>query len=186
MNFLPQFELSLTNAFWFSIVFIITNIIMLRVHPSHYRKRVLSMPKFDNKFHQFAGMLNFIIFQGLVGILIFIPIQFNYNEFIIGMVIFTTGYILYVMSLYNYATSQPDKPVTKGVYKISRNPQQIFTILMWTGIGLLTSCWLIIFLCLLQLFLAYPTFIAQENYCVEKYGIAYKDYMKNTPRYLIW
>ena len=185
MNFLPQFELSLTNAFWFSIAFIVTNIVMLKIHPSHFKKRVLSMPKFDNKFHQFVGMLNFLIFQGLIVLIFFMPIQFNYRYFVSAIILFATGYILYVMALSNLATSQPERPVTKGVYKISRNPQQIFTIVMWVGIGFITSCWLIIVLCLFQLIVIYPTFIAQENYCIEKYGEDYKNYIKKAPRYLI-
>ena len=186
MNFLPQFELSVTNAFWFSIVFIVTNIIMLKIHPSHYKKRVLSMPKFDNKLHQFVGMMNFLIFQGLIGLMIFVPVQFNFSFFIIGIVIFAIGYVLYVKALFDYATNQPEKPVTKGVYKISRNPQQIFTMVMWIGMGFITFSWLIVLLCLFQLILAYPTFIAQEKYCIQKYGEDYENYMKKAPRYLFW
>jgi len=185
MNFLPQFNLSLGNAFWFSLLFIITNLIVLKIHPQHYKKRVLSMPKFDNKFHQLVGTINFFLFQGLIILLIFIPIKINMPFFVIGLAIFSLGYFTYILSLVNYATNNPEKPVVKGMYKLSRNPQQITTIIMWVGIGFITSSLLIIAVCILQLITIYPTFIAQEKYCIEKYGKEYIDYMKDTPRYLM-
>lgn len=185
MDFLPQFEPSITNAFWFSLLFIATNLIILKVYPSHYKKRVLKMPKFEKRLQKLLGMFNFILFQGLIILVIFTPIHFDSPFFIIGLTIFFLGYIAYVMSLINYATSNPDKPVTKGIYRFSRNPQQIFTIVMWIGIGLVTSCLLIIVICIIQLITVYPTFIAQEKFCVEKYGNDYKEYMRKTPRYLL-
>lgn len=186
MNFLPQFDLSLTNAFWFSILFITTNMIILKTYPSHYKKRVLDIPKFDNKFHQIIGVFNFFLFQGLTIIVVFIPMSFIALFFIIGISIFIIGYIAYLFSLINYATSNPEKPVTKGIYKISRNPQQLSAIVMWIGIGFLTSCWLIIIVCLVQLIAAYPTFIAQEKYCLDRYGDEYKQYMTKTSRYVVF
>ena len=130
-------------------------------------------------------MFNFIMFQGLITLVIFMPVRFDTPFFIIGLSIFFLGYSAYLMSLINYATSNPDKAVTKGIFRFSRNPQQISTIIMWVGIGLITSCYLIIVVCLIQIITSYPTFIAQEKFCIEKYGDDYKEYMKKTPRYLL-
>ena len=185
MNFLPQFEISISNAFWFSLLFIATNILILNLYPSHYKKRVLTMPGFKNQFQQIVGILNFFLFQGLIMIVIFIPLKFQWLTFGIGITMFDIGYISYVISLINYATTNPDKPVTKGIYKFSRNPQQLATIIMWIGISFMTSCLFIVVLCLIQLITIYPTFIAQEKFCIEKYGAAYIDYMTETPRYII-
>lgn len=71
MDLLPQFELSLYNAFWFSAVYLLTNIIFLRAYPSHYKKRVLAMPEFEGKFAQTIGTINFMLFQGLLLLVIF-------------------------------------------------------------------------------------------------------------------
>ena len=185
MNFLPQFELSITNAFWFSLLFVATNLVILKAYPSHYKKRVLTMPKFDNRLQQLIGKFNFVLFQGLITLVIFMPVQFDKPFIIIGLSIFFLGYIAYLMSLINYATSNPDKPVTKGIFRFSRNPQQISTIIMWGGIGFITSCSLIIVVCLIQIIAVYPTFIAQEKFCIEKYGDDYIEYMRKTPRYIL-
>ncbi len=58
------------------------------------------------------------------------PLKVDSIYFVVGLVLFIISFVAYIMSLVAYATSNPDKPVTKGIYKLSRNPQQISTILM--------------------------------------------------------
>jgi hypothetical protein len=131
MNLIPEFTISWMNGFWFSLVFIITNIVMIKIFPEHYKKRVLTMPKFNDMLTQAIGTFNFILFQGLIIISIFIPIKYKSVLFIPGISLFFISYVFYVISLINYATTNPDRPVVKGMYKYSRNPQQIMTIVMW-------------------------------------------------------
>lgn len=185
MSLLPHFAFTFQNAFWFSLLFGITNLVMLKVFPSHYKKRVLTMPRFKNIAGQIAGSLNFILFQGLILLVCFMPVKHVPIASEAAYAIFILGYIAYVMSLVNYATTPPDKPVTKGIYRYSRNPQQLSSIAMWFGIGFITACWMIVIICLFQLLLAYPTFIAQEKYCIEKYGDEFIKYIQKAPRYFL-
>lgn len=184
MNLMSEFTISWMNGFWFSLIFIITNIAIIRIFPEHYKKKVLTMPKFDNALTQIIGTFNFILFQGLIIMSIFIPIKYKYMFFIPGIALFSVGHVFYTMSLINYATTNPNKPVVKGIYRYSRNPQQIMTIIMWLGAGLAMSNYLVLIICLIQVITVYPTFIAQEEYCIKKYGNTYSEYMNKTPRYL--
>ncbi len=186
MNILPQFSLGINNAFWFSLIFWITNLIILKIFPTHYKKRVLKMPELNGIGQKIIAGFNFFLFQGLIVIVIFLPLLIQTSYFAFGLVIFILFFFGYVKALIDYATSDPAKPVTKGIYKLSRNPQQITTIFMWVGLGLMTNCSLITMLCLLQLFTVYPTFKAQETFCLEKYGEDYEVYMKLTARYFLF
>lgn len=186
MNFLPQFSISIYNAFWFSLLFWISNLIVLKIYPTHYKDRVLKMPKFKGVAKKIISALNFFLFQGLLIVVLFMPLQFDTSYFIFGLSLFIISFVAYIISLVNYATSNPDRPVTKGIYKISRNPQQITTIFMWIGIGLMTNCILIIVICVIQLLTVFPTFKAQEQFCIDKYGNDYVEYMKKTPRYFLF
>lgn len=186
MDFLPQFTISLSNAFWFSLLFWISNLIILKIYPPHYKERVLKMPRLKKGIQKTIGVFNFFLFQGLVIVVLFIPLKFNTSYFLGGFVLFFISFIAYIMSLIIYATNNPDKPVTKGIYKLTRNPQQVSTIFMWIGIGLMTNNILIILICILQLFTVYPTFIAQEKFCIDKYGNDYLEYMKKAPRYFLF
>ena len=186
MDFFPHLTISINNAFWFSLLYWISNLIVLKIYPSHYKDRVLKMPRFNGGFQEIIGTFNFFLFQGLIIIVLFIPIQINSLYFVIGLSFFILSFVAYIGSLVNYATNSPDKPVTKGIYKLSRNPQQISTIFLWIGIGFMTNCSLIIVICVFQFVTVYPTFKAQETFCLEKYGVNYTEYMKRTPRYFLF
>lgn len=183
MEFIAHLTLDWTNAIWFSLLFNATNMFVLKIYPAHYKNRVLKMPRFRNKTDQFIGMVNFFLFQGLVGLVIFLPLQFGGYLFYPGLVIFGIFYVCYLISLLNYAESDPGSPVTKGIYRFSRNPQQITTIFMWMGISLMTASYLILIICFIQFFTVYPTFKAQEKECLKQYGKPYEDYMKDVPAY---
>jgi protein-S-isoprenylcysteine O-methyltransferase Ste14 len=186
MNFLPQFSISLHNAFWFTLLFWISNLIILKIFPAHYKNRVLKRAPFNGHFQKIISTFNFILYQSLLIMVLFMPLQFDTSYFVVGLSIFIIAFIGYLFSIVNYATSNPEKPVTKGIYKLSRNPQQIMTIVMWIGLGLMTNCMLVISICVIQLFTVYPTFKAQECFCIEKYGKEYQDYMERTPRYFLY
>ncbi|MBN1181942.1 MAG: hypothetical protein JXB49_06615 [Bacteroidales bacterium] len=144
------------------------------------------MPKFEKGLQKIISIFNFFLFQGLIIVVLFMPLKVDTLYFVVGLVFFIISFVGYIMSLVTYASSNPDKPVTKGIYKLSRNPQQISTIFMWIGIGLMTNCSLIVAICILQLFTVYPTFKAQEKFCIDKYGFDYQDYMKKAPRYFLF
>lgn len=185
MDFLPHFTIAIHNAFWFSFLFWIGNLVVLKIYPAHYKERVLKMPKFNRGYQKFIGTFNFFLFQGSVFVVLFMPLITDTSYFVPGLSLFALSFMTYIISLVNYATSNPNRPVTKGVYSISRNPQQITTIFMWMGIGLMTNCAFIIAICVFQFITAYPTFKAQEAFCLEKYGVDYQKYMDKVPRYLL-
>ncbi|MCL6472639.1 MAG: hypothetical protein K6T91_07485 [Firmicutes bacterium] len=91
--------------------------------------------------------------------------------------------VLFIITMHNYATTPSDRPVVKGVYKFTRNPQQLLVALMLIGIASITESVFIVISCILQLLLMYPTFISQERFCIDKYGQEYEEYMKRTPRH---
>ncbi len=186
MDILPQFSISINNAFWFSLLFWISNLIILKIYPTHYKDRVLKMPKLNGTIQRVISTFNFFLFQGLLIVVLFMPLQFDTSYFVPGLMLFVISFIAYIVSLVNYATSNPNRPVTKGIYRFSRNPQQITTIFMWIGVGLMTNCLLLIAICAIQLLTVYPTFKAQEKFCIDKYGNDYIEYMKNAPRYFLF
>jgi protein-S-isoprenylcysteine O-methyltransferase Ste14 len=115
---------------------------------------------------------------------IFVSIKTNGIGIWIGSSIFAISVVLFGIALINYATTNPNMPVTKGIYKLTRNPQQVFAGLMWIGAGIAMQSYIIIISFSIQFVLLYPSLLAQEKFCINKYGYQYKHYMQNTPRYL--
>ncbi|MBU4446584.1 hypothetical protein KJ656_16135 [bacterium] len=185
MEFIKDIQIGLLNGWWFSLCFLIVNWLMILNFPKHFKVRVLKRPDFSTYIQRITAFLGFAIFQGIIFYSVFIPIKFNGILFYAGLLIFISGIFGYSTALFNYATTDPKLPVTKGIYKYSRNPQQLMSSVLWIGAGLTMQSWIIVFACLLQLIIAYPGFIAQEQSCRNKYGQKYIDYMEKTPRYFI-
>ncbi|MFC1954030.1 methyltransferase family protein, partial [Chloroflexota bacterium] len=122
--------------------------------------------------------------RGIMGYAIFLTVDASTAWLWIGVVIFCIGTSLTAISMINFATTPHDKPVTKGLYRITRNPIQLSAIIMLVGIGIATVSWIIIAASLLLAVVSYPTFIIQERSCLEMYGISYQEYMRKTPRWI--
>lgn len=187
MSILNNFEclsIALTNGWWFSLIFISINGFMIAIYPEHFKLRVLKQPEFENKYQRVCTIISFLLFQFSIWYSIFIPVIFDTISFYSGLLLYITGLICYITAMVNYASTSPDQPVTKGIYRFSRNPQQIMSILIWVGVGLMLQSYLIVICSLLQIPFSYPGFIAQEKTCIKKYGQPYIKYLKESRRYL--
>ena len=178
---MPEFQLGLYNGWLFLIAFIIINITLMIIYPYHYTKRVLKLPDISKE--RVSSIVYAAVLNGTMIYSIFVSIKFHTMWFWLGLSVFIVSAILFFATMHNYATTNPIKPVVNGVYKFSRNPQQILAVFMWVGVAIITQSILILILCILQLFLMYPTLIAQERFCIDKYKDEYREYMKKAPRY---
>jgi protein-S-isoprenylcysteine O-methyltransferase Ste14 len=55
--------------------------------------------------------------------------------------------------------------------------------MMWISVGIATTSWAILLVCVIQLFLSRPFLIAQERFCLDTYGESYREYMQRTQGY---
>ena len=185
MQLIPDAQIGLYNAWLFTITYAIITFILMAILPKEKRKRITTFPKFNSKTEKIAvGITSFIFGRGLILYSLFIPIKLNTPSFYIGTIIYFIGMLSSVYAMWSFSQADLSTPVTGGIYKISRHPMQIMSILMWIGIGIATENWILIACAFLLSLLYYPSFKAQERYCQEKYGAEYSDYMKRTPRYL--
>ena len=88
------------------------------------------------------------------------------------------------MASVSWATNPLDKPITRGVYRISRNPMDFGWFLVMMGIGLACASWLFLLFAMIWIIVGNRGAIAEERFCLEKYGDAYREYMNRTPRWI--
>jgi protein-S-isoprenylcysteine O-methyltransferase Ste14 len=83
-----------------------------------------------------------------------------------------------------FATTPPDKLITKGIYRYSRNPMHLSQVAIYLGVGIATASWVLLLLA--AVFMVVPTLWvnAEERHCLNYYGDAYRDYTKRTPRWI--
>ncbi len=75
--------------------------------------------------------------------------------------------------------------VTEGPYSIVRHPLYLFSLIGSFGIGLASENLLVLGLIIVFYLLYYPfTILAEERKMTNKFGDAYREYMKRTPRFI--
>jgi len=180
----PVFEVGVWNAWilmiWLVIAFFL---VPLNIIPKGREEGSDFTAEFS-KTQKYAIRSMHIIYLLSIIYSIFVPLQLGTPWFYAGLPIYLLGLIAYVMVWIGFATTPPDKLITKGIYRYSRNPMQLSQVVIYLGVGIATASW--IFLLLAALYIVMPLLwvAAEERHCLKYYGDAYREYMNRTPRWL--
>ena len=187
MTFKIVHSIELFNAWWFVILYAGIIIIQPYCYPKgkEVMKRLTTNPQ-KEKIEKISGFISMIIYFGSIIYSIFLPLPINSKNFIIGTIIFIITMTVYFIAVHNYATTPFNQPVTKGIYKISRNPIHFFSYIAWIGVGIAAGSWILIVCNLIMMINMHIGTLAEEKFCLEKYGDSYKNYMKKVPRYFLF
>jgi len=174
------------NYGWiFVFAFLIINITLIIIFPKHYAKRLFTIPPFNSKLSMVTSVIYAVLFNGTFIFICFLPIRHGIN-LLVGLSIYIISLFGMIAALMSYANVRDNIPVTKGIYKYCRHPQQVISCIMILGIGISLFNPIVIISGIIQLPLLFPSMVAQEQYCVEKYGDLYLEYQKKTPRYFLF
>ncbi len=148
-------------------------------------KRMGDMSWYTSYEKKLAIIISVLMFSFYI-ISIWIPLKIGTLWFYIGIVIFILGFSGNIISTYNYATAPENETITKGMYRISRNPLYFYYGLMILG---LTIASLSVFLFILWISITIVThliILTEEQYCLKTYGSSYQEYMQKVPRYFLF
>ncbi|MFC1860406.1 methyltransferase family protein [Chloroflexota bacterium] len=86
--------------------------------------------------------------------------------------------------LANWATTPHNAPITKGLYRYSRNPMYVTTFVFLLGLGIITASWILLLLFIVFVVGCVIYAGVEEQSCLDKYGDSYHEYMNRTPRWI--
>jgi protein-S-isoprenylcysteine O-methyltransferase Ste14 len=182
MSLIPAFEIGLWNV-W---IFMLCSLIPVFFIPliSKYREKGANFTAaFDNKQKNALVSIHVIYFL-LVIYSIFLPLKLGTVWFYTGLPICLIGLMLYTIVFVSFPMTPPDKPVTTGIYRYSRHPMYLSGSLIFVGGGIASASWVFLLLSVVYIIML-PLFVAaEENFCLEHYGDAYREYMNRTPRWI--
>jgi protein-S-isoprenylcysteine O-methyltransferase Ste14 len=181
VSLIPAFELGLWNAWIFILPMIIISILGSKILGKRGAEEVSSLTKRVKT----ANSLYFLILVLLYAYSIFLPLELNTVWFYAGVLIYLLGVLVVILSLLSFHTTPADKLVTKGVYRISRNPWYVGDFLVNTSVGIACLSWVFLLVAIaFFLLLRYYVVVVEEPFLIEKYGDTYKEYMNRTPRWI--
>ena len=182
MQLIPVFKIGILNAWIFMACFLLLPYSIMVIFKKAYKK--LGNPLDMNKKEKVIGNIDNIIIYIASLYSIFLPFKLGTAWFYIGLFIFILGLSILIIAIINFLTTPLDLPVTKGIYRYSRNPLYFATFIIFLGIGIATASWVILLAAIIFLILTNIVVISEERYCKEKYGDIYKEYLIRTPRWI--
>lgn len=179
----PIFQLGVMNAWLLCIPFLLPAF-FIGVMRKDIAKRMSDMTGYNaaEKFFTITASLApypFMISTVWTPFTSFKPLLYG------GLLLYGFGILAFYASIYVVILTPPDKPLSSGVYRLSRNPMYVSAALVFLGICMLSAN-LQLFAYLVGLIVfQHFMILAEERICRQKYGAAYQVYVEKVPRYLM-
>ena len=182
MSAIPAFEIGVWNAWIFMAYLLLIMIYFIYVAlkkdvPTVNESGLSRIAKI------FASSSKLLLFPVMI-YSIFLPMILGTAWFYIGLPITLLGLIGITIVLANWAITPPNTPITKGLYRYSRNPMYVTMFVFLLGLGIVTASWVLLLLFIVFVVGCVVFISVEEQSCLDKYGDAYREYMKRTPRWI--
>ncbi len=178
-------KLTLNNGWIFLICLYIIQFFLIFSSSKEVRSRLLDRSEFTKKQWIFTGISKIIVL--IVQIIITLtPLVNDILEFTIGLTIFILGMCGVITAVNTFKNTPLDVPVTQGLYRISRNPQETSLSIAFIGICLSVGSLFLIVLFLFSRIFNHFHILAQEEACLKNYRELYQYYMNEIPRYFLF
>ena len=185
MRLLPVFGLSVFNGWLLLLAYFLGLTFNVLTFPPEKRKKLFLEPSYPRgDWRGVILLVGRVAAISFVASMIFTPLRTDSLFLYVGLVTYLFGFSVVMLSLFEYRSAEVDRPVTSGIYRVSRNPQWIGLVLVFVGTAIAVATWLQ-FALLAVLVIAYHfQILLEERVCLRSYGEDYAAYMKQVPRYL--
>ena len=178
MPLIPSFEIGIWNA-WILAAFLLLFIILSGILPRDIGKRI-SPAKEIGKINKLLR----IVFFTMIIYSIFVPLKLGTAWLYAGLAVYLLGFVISTAALLSIATTKPGEVFTTGMYRYSRHPIALGTVLTMVGIGIVSASWLLLLLSVILIVISHYVAITEEIATTKKFGGTYSKYLKRTPRWL--
>jgi protein-S-isoprenylcysteine O-methyltransferase Ste14 len=187
MSLIPAFDIGVWNAWILQAFFILVMYaqeFLMGKEAKESTKRSTQPVPFSRTEKRLSLSTHAVIMPIAAIYSIFLPLKIGTAWLYAGLVIYVLALVMTVMVSINFAATPVDKPVTRGVYRISRHPVYISGFLLYVGIGIACASWVMLLLAVAWIVLWCIVVPAEERFLLEKYGDSYREYMNKTPRWI--
>jgi len=188
MSFIPAFEIGVWNVLIFMVAWVFFHVVPLdwpifRYDIKAMFKKAGASPPY-NKTEKIINNLGTAVWVILFIYSIFLPLPLGTPLLYAGIALFVAGLIITEIAMIPWTKTAIDEPITKGLYRYSRHPVYVGVFVQYIGIGIASASGLFLLLTIISIVLSITVVPAEERFCCEKYGDAYREYMNRTPRWL--
>jgi len=185
MELVPALEIGLLNGWLLIALLYLAYGVLLWFFPKDVAARLYDKSgrtKRQKSIIYAGGFLASLLFI----LSIFTPLKIGSNVFILGIVLYALGLTGFVVALFNFKNTPHNRPATGGLYRISRNPQQVMFFITFIGICVAIGSWLALLIQMVSSLFLHTRILAEEKACLERYDDSFREYMKSVPRYFLF
>ncbi len=184
MPLVPAFAIGVWDAWIFMILVVIQNV-GFRLLAKETYQRLGDPPDMKvTQAHKIASYLSMPVWLLATAYSIFLPLKLGTTWFYAGLVVFLFGEVLGLGATTSFAATPANEPVTKGAYRYSRHPLYASLVLVYLSVGIASASWVFLLVAVIWAGMLGISVEDEENYCLKRYGPAYREYMNRTPRWL--
>ena len=184
MELIPEFRLGWFNGWSFLVLMAMVTWGGLAIVPRNVFRRLTDRSGFS-KSQKILLIISKIIILCYIILITLSPLKIGSMIFIIGSILVLLGLTGFAIAMFNFNNTPFDQPVTRGIYRISRHPMNFMLTVSMLGICITIGSWIALFVLIIAKIPAHFITIAEEEFCIRKYGDSYREYMKRTPRYFL-
>ena len=135
MSLLPAFEIGIWNA-WIMTIPLLLFIMASGLLPKDVGKRIA-----PDETAQKGRPAMMIVFFTMIVYSFFLPLQLGTAWLYVGLAVYILGYIISCAALFAVAATEPGEPFTTGIYRYSRHPIALGTLLAMIGAASFFLLW---------------------------------------------
>jgi protein-S-isoprenylcysteine O-methyltransferase Ste14 len=185
MSLLPEFELGLWNAWIFVLLGLLIGFVSWVFISREAMKKFRIVPDVPKtRAENISDKIYVPLALASMAYSVFLPIKLGTLWFYVGLAIWVMSLAIGLTCFVSFGTTPLDELVTKGTYRISRNPVCLSGFLADVGIGIACASWVFLLYAVVDITLMHISVGAEERFLLEKYGAAYREYMNRTPRWI--
>jgi protein-S-isoprenylcysteine O-methyltransferase Ste14 len=185
MSLIPEFELGLWNAWIFVLLGLLIGFVSWVFIGKKALKKFRIVPNVPKTIaEKISDKIYLPLSLASMVYSVFLPIKLGTLWFYVGLAIWILSMVIGFISFVSFGTTPLDGLVTKGTYRISRNPICFSGFLSNVGIGIACASWVFLLYAVVDITLMRISIRTEERFLLEKYGTAYREYMNRIPRWI--
>ncbi len=187
MHLVPDFDFGLWNAWILLTVYYAGSFLPFFVDSKTADARMEGEPDLDEAGPgiRTAAIVDHAILMPLTFLYsLFVPLESSSGWLYLGLMLCAVATAMAAASSFVFATAPLDAPMTGGIYAVSRHPIYVSRVLVFAGIGVAATSWLFLLFAFIDWIVWWLAIPEEEQNMVAKYGDAYEEYMRRTPRWI--
>jgi protein-S-isoprenylcysteine O-methyltransferase Ste14 len=185
MEFLPDFRLRWLGGGLLLALLVLTDGILFLAFRKDVATRLFDRSGWTRRQVVFTAIGKLLALVTVL-MIVFTPLELESPVLIVGTALVGLGLIGLIKALFDFRNTPPDRPVTQGIYGITRHPQNMASSFVILGCTIAIGSWLALILFVLARIFLHANLVAEEEVCLREYGQAYRKYMELVPRYLFF